>query len=178
MNHQPFETWIVEGSPLSVTQDKELHDHLLTCQKCCILSTSLKAVERHIKTLPVKNPRAGFTDRWKEQLVERQARALERQSRRLFYGMAIAAGLLLVMVVLYLVFNGSPMSWFIGLMEVSVDTIINLRILQHTITTWMRTVPWTIQLAIWIPITTVFGFLGLTWVIALWRIPTRGVQIS
>jgi hypothetical protein len=178
MNHQPFETWIVEGSPLSKTQDKELWDHLSTCNKCNSLNASMQEVERQIKSLPVMRPKIGFTSRWKDLAIERQARALEQQSRRLLYGMAAAAALLLVLVVINLVFNGSPMSWFIGLMETCVETIVGLKVLQNAIFAWIRTVPLTIQLAIWIPITTIFGFLGMTWVIALWRIPTQGVQVS
>jgi hypothetical protein len=178
MNHQPFENWILEGSPLSNSQDKELHDHLLTCQKCTSLYSALTAVEREIRTLSVKSPRSGFTNRWKELAVERQAKALEEQSRRFLYGIAISAGVLLASFLLYTIFNGSPMSWLTGFMRTSVETIVGLKLLQHTITTWMRIVPLSIQLAIWIPIATIFGFLGLTWVIALWRIPTQGVQTS
>lgn len=178
MNHQPFETWILEGSPLSCSQEKELQTHLLACTKCSELKTSLMAVERHIKSLPLLEPKAGFASRWKELAIQRQVRALELQSRRLLFGMLVTAGVLLVITGIYMVFNGSPLSWFIGLVETGVAAIVNLKHLQHTIFSWMRTVPMTIQLAIWIPITTIFGFLGMTWVIALWRIPTRGVQVS
>ncbi len=178
MNHQPFETWITEGSPLSAPQDKELRDHLLTCPRCCTLNTSMKAVERYIKSSPMKSPRAGFTDRWKELAVERQARALEQQSRRFLFGIIISAGILIVIATFYAVFSGSPLAWLIGLMETGVETIVDLRLVQHTIATWIRIVPLPIQLVIWVPAATIFGFLGMTWVIALWRIPTQGVQAS
>lgn len=178
MNHQPFETWIISGDALSNTQEEELGEHLATCKKCSIISASLQEVEIQIKSLPVMRPKAGFTSRWKELALERQARALEQQSRRLLTALIIAAGFLLILVGLNLVFNGSPLRWFIGLMEICVETIVGLKVLQNAIFAWIRTVPVTIQLAIWIPITTLFGFLGMTWVIALWRIPTRGVQVS
>lgn len=178
MSHQPFETWIVEGSPLSNTQDKELREHLQTCPKCSTLESSLREVEWEIRTLPVKQAKPGFTGRWKELAIERQARALEQQSRRLLFGMAVAVGILMMMAALYFVLKGSPMNWLIEMMETGVETFVGLRHLQHTILSWMRTVPVPIQLAIWIPITTIFSFLGLTWVVALWRIPTQGVQAS
>lgn len=116
--------------------------------------------------------------RWKELAVERQARALEQQSRQLLIGMAIAAGVLLLTTLLYFVLNGSAMTWLIGFIETGIETIVGLKHLQHTIFSWVRAVPAPIQLAIWIPIATTFGFLGLTWVVALWRIPTQGVQVS
>lgn len=177
MNHQPFETWIIEGSPLSTSQDKDLKDHLLTCQKCSLLSTSLTAVEKQIRTLTASSPKPGFTNRWKALAVERQARALEQQSRRFLYGIVILTITLLVMVLLYAVLKGSPMGWLVGFMQTGVEAVVNLRQIQHTINTWMQIVPLPIQIAIWVPIATAFCLLGLTWVITLWRIPTQGVQV-
>lgn len=177
MNHQPFETWILEGSPLSISQDKDLREHLLTCQKCCLLSTSLTAVVKQIRTLPASSPKSGFTNRWKAQAADRQAKALEQQSRRFLYGIAILTVTLLVIVLLYAIVKDSPMSWLVGFMQFGVEAIINLRQIQHTVNTWMQIVPIPIQIAIWVPIATAFCLLGLTWVITLWRIPTQGVQV-
>jgi hypothetical protein len=81
MNHQPFETWLLEQQPLSVEQKRELQSHLRTCDHCTALAeTGLALHSAHMIS-----PAAGFTARFQARLEAR--RIAER--RRRFWGVIL-----------------------------------------------------------------------------------------
>ncbi len=76
MNHQPFETWILNQDPLEPEDQKKLNQHLQTCEDCQRLSGAMDEIRLSFKSAPSPSPAPGFTQRWHERL------ALHKQARQ------------------------------------------------------------------------------------------------
>lgn len=76
MNHQPFETWLLEEEPLTMQQDRELQSHIRTCTSCSAIADSNLALHSTRLIEPVK----GFTDRFQTRLADWRKRQIRRQA--------------------------------------------------------------------------------------------------
>ena len=53
MNHQPFETWLLDDKVLTPTEKRELDSHLRTCKNCTALAeTGLALVNSSATAMP------------------------------------------------------------------------------------------------------------------------------
>ena len=65
MNHQPFETWLLEEQPLNIEQKRELKAHLQACKYCnALFETGLA-----LNSKKMVSPAAGFTARFEKRLI-------------------------------------------------------------------------------------------------------------
>lgn len=107
MNHQPFESWILDHKSLTAEQKKQLVTHLSTCKRCQQLDSAWHLAESQLKkALPV-SPEPGFAARWRESLPARQAAHQKEDGRRWLIGLSSAAGLTLLILI---VLNSNPES--------------------------------------------------------------------
>ena len=60
MNHQPFETWLLEDKLINPEQRRELHSHLRTCACCAALLETGKA----LSSAKMMSPALGFPSRF------------------------------------------------------------------------------------------------------------------
>jgi predicted anti-sigma-YlaC factor YlaD len=95
MNHQQFETWILEGSELEKEQQRTLHLHLKGCSQCQAFYQAVHQLDHLFKTAPEPAPSPNFGARW----IAR-AEQQEKRGKRLILGftlsiMALATILLL-----------------------------------------------------------------------------------
>src|SRR5688572_27437288 len=65
MNHQPFETWLLDDKHLTTIEKRELDSHLRACKTCSALAQTGFA----LRSAKVVSPTAGFTLRFQEKLV-------------------------------------------------------------------------------------------------------------
>jgi len=87
MNHQPFETWLLEDQQLSIEQKRELDTHLRTCLHCTALADTGLA----LRTPRMAAPAPGFTARFQKRLEAQ--RLAERRKRVWGVILFILAGL-------------------------------------------------------------------------------------
>ena len=96
MNHQQFETWILQGSDLKKEQQRELHLHLKGCSRCQGFYQAVHQIDHLFKTAPEPSPAANFSTRWIARL-ERQ----ERRSKRLILGLTLSMMTIATIVLLW-----------------------------------------------------------------------------
>jgi predicted anti-sigma-YlaC factor YlaD len=73
MNHQQFETWILQEPDLKKEQQRELHLHLKGCSQCQEFYQAVHQVDHLLKTAPETSPAPNFSARWMAR-IERQER--------------------------------------------------------------------------------------------------------
>ena len=108
MNHLPFEEWLLNETPVTPEQQRDLDLHLRTCAAC----SALAETGRMLSTSKMAVPMPGFTTRFQARLAERKV--VER--RRKLWGafLFILGGLVLLMWAAgpYLAsFMASPATW-------------------------------------------------------------------
>jgi len=97
MNHRPFEEYLLTEEPLTAEQSRQLHEHLLTCDRCRQLETGWGEVQRLFNTTPQVTPQAGFASRWHERLAAQRAK---RHRRQLWLSFSITAGVAAFLLIL------------------------------------------------------------------------------
>ena len=86
MNHQQFETWILQEPDLKKEQQRELHQHLKGCSRCQAFYQAVHQVDHLFKTAPETRPAPNFSARWMAR-IERQ----ERHRNRWIIGITLSA---------------------------------------------------------------------------------------
>lgn len=83
MNHQPFEDWLLEETPLAPSEKRLLDAHLRECPSCLALAEVSIALR---SARPVA-PSQGFVNRFRQRLAARQ----QAQCRNLILGFLLLA---------------------------------------------------------------------------------------
>jgi hypothetical protein len=175
MNHQPFEKWIFDEDDLEPKELNLLADHLDDCPDCASLQSSLHQVERQMRLTSMATPAAGFAERWKASLAERQAREQQRQVRKFLITLFAAGGFLMLLIIGQLLFTSSPTDWLIAGMEIVTVSIERLSRLQQLTINLLQVLPPAIPLAVWVFVSVTFSLLGILWAGTIWRLSTQGV---
>lgn len=174
MNHQPFETWMINDVHLSLEQETVLQSHLATCPECRKLQSGWQAARQALRAAPMIRPAPGFQYRFSASLAQRRAlQAHQRQIRNLILGLSIsviATALLLLVVILA---AASPVDILVRTTE----------IITGLIGWWNRasrlliaTLQQPVALVIWILLTSGISLLAFGWLFTLWRISLQGAQ--
>jgi anti-sigma factor RsiW len=103
MNHQPFETWILDGLPGTPAEKEQLNKHLEVCPHCARLQQSWSEAHYQLKAAPVRKAPKNFTSMWQSNLILFKERQKRKQARTLlasFIGGALVALIALSAVLL------------------------------------------------------------------------------
>ena len=65
MNHQPFETWLLDDKVLTAAEKRELNSHLRTCKTCSALAETGLA----LRSARAVSPAPGFALRFQHRLA-------------------------------------------------------------------------------------------------------------
>ena len=98
MNHQQFETWILQENDLEQEQQRELHLHLKDCSQCQAFYQAVHQLDHLFKITPEPTPAPNFSTRWMNR-IERQ----ERRRNRLILGITLFVITLATMILLSVV---------------------------------------------------------------------------
>jgi anti-sigma factor RsiW len=175
MEHQPFETWIIDEIELNIEQKAAMDSHLAACPKCRGLSQAWSHVRERIETAPVALPAPGFSQRFQSSLAERQLRKQQLQVRRLFLFLVLGAALSFFTWIAILLASASPVDLLVAGFQTITQLFVSYDILQHGIVSLFFSVPIVIPIALWILITSALAILALIWAVSLWRIAFQGV---
>ena len=94
MNHQQFETWILQESDLNKEQQRELHLHIKGCSKCQGFFQAVHQLDHLFKIAPEPTPLPNFSARWMDRI-----KGKEKRRNRLILGLTLS-GIALATVVL------------------------------------------------------------------------------
>ncbi|MEN6571810.1 MAG: hypothetical protein ABFD24_08215 [Anaerolineaceae bacterium] len=175
MKHLPYESWILDETPLNEDQQRDLDAHLLTCPVCCNLRDSWQAVRQQIESAPQKQPSPGFSMRWKASLKDRREADEVRQRRLVWIWIAsIAAAVLLSLAVIYLP-RVSFIQVLISIVESLVGFTSGVSALVKLVTGVLHTVPPYMLVLSSIALSTLLSITIFLWGISIWRMSRKGV---
>ena len=175
MEHQPFNNWILDDILLSAEQMQSLEQHLQACPECAKLKLNFNSARRYMLSRPQVSPAPGFSQRWKESLVERRILQQKVQARRFLLFITTASLLSLLALLGYLLATWSPATLVVDLFQSITQLFIGWSQAQQLIQSLWQSLPTAVPIAIWIIVSTTFAVLGLIWVLSLWRISLKGV---
>jgi anti-sigma factor RsiW len=172
MNHQPFESWLLDDNTITPEQKRGLDAHLRACPHCAALLETGRA----LKSVKMVSPASGFTARFQTRLAARKI--ADRRSR--FWGtiLFVAGGLSLLMWIAgpYLAsFLASPASWLSALFEWGVFLISTLQAMVQAGSVLLHVVPGFLSPFAWMILLSALAGLSLLWSVSIWRFAQWGV---
>ena len=175
MNHQPFETWLLDDKHLSANEKRELDAHVRTCRYCSALAGTGLA----LRSANVVSPAAGFTARFQSRLA---AHKLAERRRRLWglILLAVTGAILLGILAAPLIktFVSSPVEWFTALTSYFLYVYTSLQAFTEIASVLARMAPNFIPPYGWmVMLSSIAGF-GLIWVISIWRFSNKPQGVS
>jgi hypothetical protein len=176
MKHQPFESWIIDGSELTPRQAQELLAHLEKCMKCRQLQQGWQAAQQGMQTSSMASPAPDFSQRWRASLAERRARQQLLQMRRFLLLLISAAFALMFLLAALVLFSGSPAEWLIAAAMNVTGAIVWLNQIQDLFFSLFKALPPAVSIIFWILFSSSLSLLSLAWAFTLWRISIHGAH--
>jgi len=166
MNHQPFEEWLLNETPLDSDQKRELDLHIRSCEYCAALTETGIALSS-VKMVP---PVDGFTMRFHKRLA---AHKLAERRRRL-WGVVLFALMGVILLVWILSpsvasFIASPATWITALVEWGVFLITTLNAMFQAGSVMLRIAPGFLSPFVWMIVISAVAGIGLLWSVSIWR---------
>lgn len=166
MKHQPFEEWLLNETPLSRDQKRELDLHIRSCAYCSALLETGKVL-RSVK--PVA-PADGFTARFQARLAERR---LADRRRRVWGSVLFLLGGMLFLLWLaapsLFSFIASPQVWIAGLVEWGIFIITTVQAMTQAGSVLLRVIPDFVPPFVWLILVSAFAGFSLIWSVSIWR---------
>jgi len=175
MEHNLFETWIIDQVELNSEQEYALQQHLLDCSTCQRLQRNLQAAILSIQTSTPVAPEPGFSRRWNDSLAHRRAQQQAKQISFTRNILLVGLLFLLAMLVGYSLLITSPMRLLVSGMQNVMSLVLCWNQLGRIAFNLISALPPIIPLAIWVLLSTGLAGLSLFWVLTLWRISRQGV---
>jgi hypothetical protein len=159
MNHQLFESWLLEAENLTPDQRQELSEHLKSCASCRRLQGSLSVLDHMmVQAVPVA-PAPGFAQRFQSGLA---ARRKQRQARQLRMILSIFGGSLILVsmgIMIRFLTSHSLVKAIATLIEFTTTTPQRLLEFRYMISFWVNQIP--------APVVAVSSILMASWVFIL-----------
>ena len=171
MNHQPFESWLLDDKPIHPKQKLELDAHLRVCNYCATLVETGQTL-RSVKKV---SPAAGFTARFQARFVIQ--RAAER--RRRLWGAVLftfgGLGMLVWIAAPYLAsFFASPATGIASVVSWGVFLITTLHALFRAGSVFVDVIPGFLPPFVWMILVSALAGISLLWSVSIWRFTQRG----
>lgn len=166
MNHQPFESWLLDDKYLSATEKRELDSHLRDCRTCSALAETGLA----LRSAKVTSPAAGFSMRFQQRLAAQKI----AERRRKLWGMIVlivsGVGLLgwLTAPFVY-AFISAPVEWLATVVGYLLYIFTSLQAFSEILKVFSRIVPSFISPYAWMVMLSALAGLGLIWIVSIWR---------
>jgi hypothetical protein len=166
VNHLPFENWLLNDTPVTPEQQRELDSHLRNCAYC----TALAETGRMLKTAKMVAPAMGFTARFQARLAERK---IADRRRRLWGSVLFTVGGLAVLMWIatpYAVsFFASPATWISVIVGWLVFLGTTLFALLDASLVILSVIPNFLPPFAWMVLLSMLAGIGLLWSVSIWR---------
>ena len=166
MKHQPFEEWLLNETPITPEQKRELDMHVRSCAYC----SALLETDITLHSVKMIAPADGFTARFQTRLAERR---LADRRRRVWGIILFLLGGLSFLVWLagpsIFSFLSSPEIWVVKLVEWGIFTITTLQALSQAGSVLLRVLPDFVPPFAWMVIISGLAGISLLWSVSIWR---------
>jgi hypothetical protein len=170
MNHQPFETWLLDDKILTPTEKRDLDSHLRECKACGALAETGMA----LRAGRVRVPAPGFALRFQHRLAAQKLAERRRRSWGLFIlalsGVGLAGGLAFPFVDSL---SSNPVEWLVSAASYILYIFSSLRAFGEIAGIVTRMLPDFLPPYAWMVILSAASGLGLLWIVSIWRIARR-----
>lgn len=167
MNHQPFETWLLDDQHLSPEEKRELDTHLRDCVHC----TALAETGLALHTVHIASPAPGFTARFQQRLEAQ--RSAERRKRVWGVILFILAGLgvfTLVGAPLLYQIASSPTEWISLILSYGLFLAVSIQTVVEVGSVLLQVAPSFIPSYLWMIVVSGLAGTALLWTVSIWRV--------
>lgn len=166
MNHQPFESWLLDDKYLSAAEKRELDSHLRDCRTCSALAETGLA----LRSAKVASPAAGFTLRFQQRLAAQKVAERRRRLWGLIVLIVSGVGLFGWFAAPYVfAFVSSPVEWLTAAVGYFLFMFTSLQAFSEIVQVLTRMMPSFIPPYAWMVAVSALGGLGLIWIVSIWR---------
>jgi hypothetical protein len=166
MNHQPFESWLLDDKYLSAAEKRELDSHLRDCRTCAALAETGLA----LRSAKVTSPAAGFTLRFQQRLAAQKIAERRRRLWGLIVLIVSGAGLIGWFAAPFVyAFISAPVEWLTAAVGYFLFMFTSLQAFSEILRVLSRMVPSFVSPYAWMVILSALAGLGLVWVVSIWR---------
>lgn len=166
MKHQPFEEWLLNETPMTLEQKRELDMHVRSCTYC----SALVETGMVLRSVKVISPAEGFTTRFQARLAERK---LADHGRRIWGAVLFLIGGLSFLLWLagpsILSFLSSPAAWIAALVEWGIFLITTLQAMSQASEVLLNVIPGFVPPFAWMILVSAFAGTSLIWSVSIWR---------
>lgn len=176
MNHQPFETWLLDDKYLSKTEKRDLDAHLRTCRVCSALAETGLA----LRSARVISPAAGFTARFQQRLAVQKVVERRRRLWGLFVLIVGGVSLLGWLAAPYIyAFVSAPVEWLTAAVGYFLFLFTSAQAFSEILKVMARILPGFVPPYAWMVFLSALAGMGLIWVVSIWRFSNkpRGVMV-
>ncbi|MBL8050183.1 MAG: hypothetical protein JNM46_03095 [Anaerolineales bacterium] len=175
MNHQPFETWLLDDKHLTAAEKGELHAHVRVCKTCSALAeTSLV-----LRSARAVSPTAGFTARFQEKLALQKVAERRRRLWGLIVLILSGLSLLTWFASPYIMtFLAAPVEWFTAVVGYLLFIFTSLQAFTEAVQVLTRVIPNFIPPYVWMIILSAMAGFGLLWSVSIWRFARKPQGVS
>ena len=166
MNHQPFESWLLDDKYLSAAEKRELDSHLRDCRTC----TALAETGLALRSAKVTSPAAGFTLRFQQRLAAQKIAERRRKLWGLIVLVVSGLGLLSWFAAPFVyAFIAAPVEWLTAAVGYFLFMFTSMQAFSEIIRVLSRIVPNFIPPYAWMVLISSLAGLGLIWIVSIWR---------
>ena len=170
MNHQPFETWLLDDKVLTPTEKHELTSHLRDCKTCSALAETGLA----LRSARVVSPASGFAMRFQHKLAAQKMAERRRRLWGLIVLTASAVTLIGLFVAPFLIsFASAPVEWLTAALGYLLFIFTSLQALSEVVSVFVRILPSFLPPYAWMVILSGLAGAGLLWIVSIWRFAHR-----
>lgn len=176
MNHQPFETWLLDEKHLTTAEKNELNAHLRICKTCSALAET-GLVLRSAKVL---EPITGFTSRFQERLVIQKIAERRRRLWGLIVLVISGLSLLTWFASPYIMtFLSAPIEWVTAGVGYLLYIFTSLLAFTEVVQVFTRVLPNFIPPYAWMILFSAIAGFSLLWTVSIWRFARKpqGVNV-
>lgn len=175
MNHQPFETWLLDDKHLTAAEKRDLNSHLRECRNCSALAET-GLVLRSTRTAA---PAPGFVLRFQNRLAAQKT----AERRRLFWGMTlfvtIGLGLFGWLAAPYIMaFAAAPLQWLFTAGSYVLYTVTSLHAFSEMLLILARVLPNFVPPYAWMVFLSFVAGVGLLWMVSIWRFVRKPMRVT
>ena len=172
MNHQPFEEWLLEQTPISPEQKRELEAHVRTCAYCA----ALVKTDKVLRDLRMVSPSSGFVSRFESRLAAYKATERKRKLIGFVLLLLVGSGLLVWAASPFLAgFLSSPAGWISALVEWGVFIFTTVSASLEAGVVILNVLSGLLPPFAWMVLISGAAGVSLLWSISIWRFAQAGV---
>ena len=170
MNHQPFESWLLDDKHLTPVEKSDLEAHLRTCKTCSALAETGLA----LRSARAVSPVPGFAMRFQQRLAVQKVAERRRRLWGLIVLIASAVTLISLFVAPYIVaFVSSPVEWLTATLGYFLFVFTSLQAFGEVVSVFVRMLPSFLPPYAWMVILSGLAGVGLLWIVSIWRFARR-----